>query len=181
MLVPRSVNMSAQAVAALDAKPAKGQDKGSKSAKGAGEREPQVAGARVVVADNGTRHTLRPDETLSAVASRYGVSVQDLQKQNGIADPHKVHAGMVLRVPGRAQASAASVQPAPAALPAGRPVSAGPDGRVGNRQSKDKQDKAAPAKGGKTYTVQANDTLWKIARIYNVSVDDLKRWNGVDE
>ena len=60
-------------------------------------------------------------------------------------------------------------------------MSAGPDGRVGNRQSKDKQDKAVPAKGGKTYTVQANDTLWKIARIYNVSVDDLKRWNGVDE
>ena len=181
VLIPRSVNMSAQAVAALDAKPAKGQDKGSKGAKGAAEREPQIAGARVVAADNGTRHTLRPDETLSAVASRYGVSVQDLQKQNCIADPHKVHAGMVLRVPGKAQASAASAQPAPAALPAGRPVSAGPDGSVGNRQGKDKQDKAAPAKGGKTYTVQANDTLWKIARTYNVSVDDLKRWNGVDE
>ena len=181
VLVPRSVNMSAQAVAALDAKPAKGRDKGGRGTKGAAEREPQVAGARVVAADSGTRHTLRPDETLSAVASRYGVSVQDLQKQNAIADPHKVHAGMVLRIPGRAQASAAPAQTAPAALPAGRPVSAGPDGRVGSRPSKDRQDKAAPAKGGKTYTVQANDTLWKISRIYNVSVDDLKRWNGVDE
>ena len=53
---------------------------------------------------------------------------------------------------------------------------AGPDGRLGN-----KPDKAATGKGGKTYTVQANDTLWKIARTYNVTVDDLKRWNGVDE
>ncbi|WP_300125322.1 LysM domain-containing protein [Desulfovibrio sp.] len=29
--------------------------------------------------------------------------------------------------------------------------------------------------------MQANDNLWKIARKHNVSVDDLKRWNGVDE
>lgn len=29
--------------------------------------------------------------------------------------------------------------------------------------------------------MQANDTLWKISRTYNVSVDDLKRWNSVDE
>ena len=174
VLVPRSVNMSAQAVAALDAKPDKAQGKGGKGVKGVDNREPQVAGSREVAADNGPRHTLRADETLSAVAHKYGVSVQDLQKQNGIADPHKVYAGMVLRVPGKAQAPSASTQAASAA--AGRPVVAGPDGRLGN-----KQDKAAPAKGGKTYTVQANDTLWKIARTYNVTVDDLKRWNGVDE
>ena len=100
--------------------------------------------------------------------------MQDLQKKNGIADPHKVYAGMVLRVPGKAQAPSAPTQSASAA--AGRPVVAGPDGRLGT-----KQGKAATGKGGKTYTVQANDTLWKIARTYNVTVDDLKRWNGVDE
>ena len=32
-----------------------------------------------------------------------------------------------------------------------------------------------------TYTVQAKDSLWNIARKHNVSVDDLKRWNNVDE
>ena len=184
VLVPRSVNMSAQAVAALDAKPAKGQDKGIKGVKSAADREPQVAGARVVAADDGARHTLRADETLSTVARKYGVSVQDLQKQNGIADPHKVHAGMVLRIPGRGQAQAATAAPASAVAAAGRPVVAGPDGHLGNKQDKDRQDKGKQtkaAKAGKTYTVQANDTLWKISRTYNVSVDDLKRWNGVDE
>ena len=135
----------------------------------------------MVAADDGPRHTLRADETLSTVAHKYGVSVQDLQKQNSIADPHKVHAGMVLRIPGRGQAQAAPSPAAPAAVAAGRPVVAGPDGRLGNKQDKDKQDKGKVAKAGKTYTVQANDTLWKIARTYNVSVDDLKRWNGVDE
>ena len=100
--------------------------------------------------------------------------MQELQKHNNIADPHKVHAGMVLRIPGKGAAPVTTAMPA-----AGRPVVAGPDGRLGDRQDKEKQAKAA--KGGKTYTVQANDTLWKIARTYNVSVDDLKRWNGVDE
>ena len=174
VLVPRSVNMSAQAVAALDAKPDKAQGKGGKGAKGIDNREPQAIAARDVAANAGPRHTLRADETLSSVAHKYGVSVQDLQKNNGIADPHKVYAGMVLRVPGKAQAPSASTQAASTA--AGRPVVAGPDGRLGN-----KPDKAATGKGGKTYTVQANDTLWKIARTYNVTVDDLKRWNGVDE
>ena len=60
-----------------------------------------------------------------------------------------------------------------------RSMPAGPDGRLGGKTDKDKTAKAP--KAGKTYTVQANDTLWKIARTYNVSVDDLKRWNGVDE
>lgn len=32
-----------------------------------------------------------------------------------------------------------------------------------------------------TYTVQDKDSLWNIARKYNVSVDDLKRWNNIDE
>ena len=31
------------------------------------------------------------------------------------------------------------------------------------------------------YTVRDNDSLWAIARKYSVSVDDLKRWNNVDE
>ena len=182
VLVPRSVNMSAQAVAALDAKPAKGQEKTGKTAKSTADREPQITAARVVAADAGPRHTLRADETLGSVARKYGVSVQDLQKQNGIADPHKVHAGMVLRIPASGQAQATPIPVVPAAAAAGRPVVAGPDGRLGNKQDKDKQDKQAKAaKPGKTYTVQANDTLWKIARTYNVSVDDLKRWNGVDE
>lgn len=32
-----------------------------------------------------------------------------------------------------------------------------------------------------TYTVQDRDSLWIIARKHNVSVEDLKRWNNVDE
>ena len=74
-----------------------------------------------------------------------------------------IHAGTVLRIPGRAVAQAG-------------PVSGGSDGRVGRKAG------SGAAKAAKsTYLVQARDSLWKIAREHNVSVEDLKRWNGVDE
>ena len=120
----------------------------------------------MVAANDEARHTLRSDETLSSVARKYGVSVQDIQQQNDITDPHKVYAGTVMRIPG--QGGSQSVA-------AGQPASGGPDGRLGAKSGK--AEKAAKT----TYTVQANDTLWKISRTYNVSVDDLKRWNSVDE
>lgn len=156
-------------------KPNKKQDKPGKNGKEPANMEPQRPAGRVVVANDGVRHTLRSDETLSSVAQKYGVSVQDIQQHNGITDPHKVYAGTVLRIPGQggSQTVAASA----------RPAAGGPDGRLGGKRDKDKPATSAKTeKAAKTmYTVQANDTLWKISRTYNVGVDDLKRWNSVDE
>ena len=90
------------------------------------------------------------------MARKYNVSLKDLQDCNQIDNPNKVRAGCVLRIPGKAVAQAA-------------PSSGGSSGRVGKPGRK------------ATYTVQAKDSLWNIARKHNVSVDDLKRWNNVDE
>ena len=41
--------------------------------------------------------------------------------------------------------------------------------------------KASRASRTKTYTIQAGDSLWGIARKNDVSVEDIKRWNdGID-
>ena len=56
------------------------------------------------------------------------------------------------------------------------PARAGASGQLGTRQ---RESRAAKHKT--TYTVRASDSLWNIARKHNVSVEDLKRWNGVDE
>ncbi|MEQ9336944.1 MAG: LysM domain-containing protein, partial [Miltoncostaeaceae bacterium] len=65
-------------------------------------------------------HTVRPGESLSAIAARYGVGVHSLASANGIADPDRIVAGAVLVIPGgspcaRARATAPSAAPPSAA------------------------------------------------------------------
>jgi len=45
------------------------------------------------------RHVVQPGETLTAIALRYGVSVDELVRVNGIRDPDIIPAGAVLLVP----------------------------------------------------------------------------------
>lgn len=105
-------------------------------------------------------HVLAAGETLYAVARRYGVSVSDLQAANDIDNPGRIRVGQKLRIPGGDREEPRVV------AQSGK----NPSGRLGKRKG-----------GTSTYTVKANDSLWNIARRHNVSVDDLKRWNDVDE
>ena len=44
-----------------------------------------------------------------------------------------------------------------------------------------KKGKSSRAARTRTYTIQAGDSLWGIARKNDVSVEDIKRWNdGID-
>lgn len=88
-------------------------------------------------------HKVRPGESLSVIARRYRVSVNDLQRWNNISDPRKLRAGTTI-----------TVYHSPAQPP-------------------------APTSGTVQYVVQRGDSLWKIARKYNVKVDDLKNWNDM--
>jgi LysM repeat protein len=64
-------------------------------------------------AHTGATVTVRPGDTLSAIAARTGASVTALAALNGLADPNAVRAGRVLRVPGGA---AGGEMPAPSYL-----------------------------------------------------------------
>ena len=89
-----------------------------------GIRDPNriVAGQTLVVPGAGTSaattagsHVVRPGETLSDIAARYGLSVRSLAAANGITNVNRVIAGARLRVDGAAaSASTAAVAPAAA-------------------------------------------------------------------
>ncbi len=163
VLAPRSLDMSPRAVAALDGK-ASAKESGKKSASAAIQAPVQRASPQSRAAASQGSHTLQANETLYAVARQHNVTVKDLQDHNNISNPNMLQAGTVLRIPAGAGSSASA-------------VSGGPDGRVGDRGGS-----KAPARASRTtYTVQAKDSLWKIAREHKVSVEDLKRWNGVNE
>jgi LysM repeat protein len=59
-------------------------------------------------------HTVQRGETLSAIASRYGVSLWTLVQVNGIANPGMIFPGQVLSIPG-ASGQVATAVPAPPA------------------------------------------------------------------
>lgn len=98
-------------------------------------------------------HGVRPGETVSSIARRYGTSVANLMRWNGIADASRLQAGQRLRVRAPAEGST-------------RVAAASPAGGRG-------------AAGGTVYRVQRGDTLYSIARRHRVSVDALRRWNGL--
>ncbi len=54
------------------------------------------------------QHVVKPGETLSEIAERYGVSLNRLMQLNGIKDPDLVTAGTRLTVPGGASSGASS-------------------------------------------------------------------------
>ncbi|MDR2573407.1 MAG: transglycosylase SLT domain-containing protein [Desulfovibrio sp.] len=103
-------------------------------------------------------------DTWEKISRRANVPVETLKALN--PDKVRLQAGQTILVPRHADMSAAAV----AALDKGDKPRAG------------KKTGDMAAKADRTmYTVRDNDSLWAIARKYSVSVDDLKRWNNVDE
>lgn len=46
-----------------------------------------------------TGYTVQEGDTLSAIALRFGTTVEALVEANGIADPHLIQVGQVLQIP----------------------------------------------------------------------------------
>jgi membrane-bound lytic murein transglycosylase D len=67
-----------------------------------------VAGPTTRATAAARTHRVRPGETLSHIARRYGVTVAALRSANGNVDPRRLRAGQTIRVPGGSTAVAAA-------------------------------------------------------------------------
>lgn len=105
---------------------------------------------------SGLTHVLKPGETLYSVAKIYNTTVTAIQAHNRISEASKIRTGLVLNIPGKSGQSRNIASP----------VKGGSSGKIANRS---------------TYTVQAKDNLWRIAKKHNITVDDLRRWNNISE
>ncbi len=88
-----------------------------------------AAAPKPAVNKNATQHKVQSGETLSVIADRYGVSMQNLVALNGISDPNQVEVGRTLKLRGTPKPAAkpAAAKPAPkpqavAAKPAAKPA-----------------------------------------------------------
>jgi membrane-bound lytic murein transglycosylase D len=105
-------------------------------------------------------HVVRRGDTLYALAQRLGTDVQTLAQANGIRAGDRLHAGQKLRV-GGASSWVADAAPGVAS-------SRGLSAQVSSDGSR-----------RMTYIVRRGDTLYGIARLLQVTVNELMGWNGM--
>ncbi len=103
------------------------------------------------------RHTVRRGETLSGIADKYGVNIGELAKANRIRTSSRLTVGKRLTIPGDSDAT---------------PV-------VGAVQEVEKP--RSTAEGDGTHVVKRGDTLFDIAKNYNISLEQLRAWNNLSE
>ncbi|MGB9862536.1 MAG: LysM peptidoglycan-binding domain-containing protein [Candidatus Saccharicenans sp.] len=103
-------------------------------------------------------HTVKKGETLGAIARRYRTSVQAIVRLNRLKSATLIYPGQRLRIPGKGQ---------------GLEPGEGDDPITPARQT----DASA---GLINYTVKPGDSLYQIARTFGVSVEKIKKDNGLD-
>lgn len=172
--------------------------------------------------DYWTRHIVRRGETLGALATRYGVSAQDIRNWNNIRG-NTIYVGQVIeifRIPDErtlAQTQSIGVPSVIGPVPdarggestihivrsgetlsqiagihrvtvreirewnnlTGSTIRPGQELKIQTAVVERSGDIASSELPSNTHVVQRGDTLWDIARQYNVSVDEIRQWNNI--
>ena len=108
------------------------------------------------------RYTVRPRETLATVARKHGVARTELAVANGLSTKARLRTGQTLLIPRAPSRALASASTSSSSRPAVQRAS---------------RNTSAPTRI--TYTVRRGDTLSSIAARHDVTVAELKRWNGL--
>ncbi len=118
------------------------------------------------VSTGGVSYTVKSGDTLGAIASRYGVTAQQLASWNGIKNINAIYVGQKIKINGVSA-------PAPAPAPAPKPSTPAPAPAPAPAPSNNTTSSTS------TYTVRGGDTLGAIASRHKVSVQQLASWNGI--
>jgi membrane-bound lytic murein transglycosylase D len=119
-------------------------------------------------------HVVRRGENLSVIASRYGITVADLLKWNGLSNRSILRKGQKLRVrEGGAPTSAIRMRK--------KPVVLGQFGRAKRVQSMlpKKTGRVAAMARSRRHVVRRGETLYDVSKKYGVSLNELAKANRV--
>lgn len=150
-------------------------------------------------ADQAGVYVVKKGDSLSKIAVAHHVKTKALADANGITDPNKIREGMKLKIPGasaapadKPAAEAPKAPEAPAAAPAAPVVpldqlnSAAPAPEAPKAEAPKAPEAPAPAPSLDIpqdqlieYTVQVDDSVDSIARLFVVSADDIRAVNNL--
>lgn len=124
-------------------------------------------------------HKVKKGESLGVIAKKYGVSVTNLKKWNGLKS-NTVAAGRSLKI--QTTTRVAVAVPDNTAIAVASPKKA----NAASAESKEVASKEATVKEGdadttaKTHVVKAGETLSEIAKKHDIALADLKEWNDLE-
>ena len=102
---------------------------------------------------SGGTYKVKRGNTISGIASSYGVSQAELMRVNNIRSARSLRVGQTLQIPGNGT------------------------GRGGS--SVTPSDSSVPPSGNGIYTVRSGDTLSTVARGHSTTVKNIQNWNGM--
>jgi murein DD-endopeptidase MepM/ murein hydrolase activator NlpD len=152
----------------------------------------QPSGAAGWSTVGGTQVQVGQGETLFSMSRRYGIPVDVLQRTNNITDPGSIRMGQQITIPVYSTTGVAAATPAASPFytgsvgtpnvrrvpaPTPRPASLRTAAVQPVAPVRSQQVAAAPSAG--THTVAAGETLYGIARRYNMSAQQLIAANGL--
>ncbi len=132
--------------------------------------EPLILGQGAAQPGGGSTYAVRSGDTLAGIASRFGVSLEDLRAANPNIDAASLTVGQSIRLPQDASPPAAG-----ASTPEAAPTSAPPPPADTPTTAPAPAARAtsAPQTGATTYTVQQGDYPATIAAKFGITVEAL--------
>lgn len=133
-------------------------------------------------------YVVKPGDTLGGIADRFGVSVQEIMRTNGVSDPNFIFVGQKFEIPGCGQSGPPQGQgqgPVQEQKPQDRPRDERPmGGPTGEQRPGDgsgpRPDNSAQDRTARTYMVREGDMLGAIAARFGLDAYDLAAANGID-
>ncbi len=106
-------------------------------------------------------HNIRKGDTPATLAKRYGVRSDEILRVNKLRSAKSLRIGQSLLIPINPDAGKLTLAEMRDAL------------------REDSAERKVSSAGGTNYTVRSGDSLWSIARRFNVSEGQLRGWNGL--
>ncbi|MDR0394583.1 MAG: peptidoglycan DD-metalloendopeptidase family protein [Tannerella sp.] len=130
-------------------------------------------------------HRVKQGETLSLIARKYGTTVAELCRLNGILQTSKLSIGQSIRYRAKqvtVETSSDAIQSRPANTEKTQTPAANASSNAGGRKIEIPIQTSSPeetADGTVYHTIQSGDTLFSLSKKYNVSIEKLCEMNDI--
>jgi len=118
-------------------------------------------------------HHVKSGETLSSISKKYGMTVAELKQRNNIKG-NKLSLKESLKI--KDEETFTVVQ---AVQPSIKNQALAVENSSGNNELKDDNQSNAASQTSNSHSVKKGETLFSISKIYNISVDELKKINNI--